>query len=73
LRASRRKRAPTAGLLSIDVLLQLCRDVGGRTADRDGWSCSLRAALPLSGLVAYRYLVGAGRLRSRLRASASSL
>jgi hypothetical protein len=26
-------------------------------------------ALPLSGLVAYRYLVGAGRLRSQLRFS----
>ncbi len=24
-------------------------------------------SLPLTGLVAYRYLVGAGRLRSRLR------
>ena len=45
MRASRRKRAPTAGLLSMDVLLQLCRGVGGRTGDRDGWSCSLRAGV----------------------------
>jgi hypothetical protein len=73
LRASRRKRAPTAGLLSIDVLLQLCRDVGGGRLTGTAGAAVFSLALPLSGLVAYRYLADAGRLGGRLRASASSL
>ena len=71
MRASRRKRAPTEGLLSMDVLLHLCRGVGGRTGDRDGWSCSLRAGVAAERSGRVSLLVGAGRLCSRLRASAS--
>jgi 1-acyl-sn-glycerol-3-phosphate acyltransferase len=32
-----------------------------------GWAIAFALSLPLSGLIAYRYLIGAGWLRSRLR------
>ena len=31
------------------------------------WAAAFALSLPLSGLIAYRYLIGAGWLRSRLR------
>lgn len=37
------------------------------------WAAPFALSLPLSGLIAYRYLVGAGRLRSRLRFAALAL
>ncbi len=44
----------------------------GRLADAR-WALAFFLSLPLSGLVAYRYLVGAGRLRARLRFNALRL
>jgi glycerol-3-phosphate O-acyltransferase/dihydroxyacetone phosphate acyltransferase len=38
-----------------------------------GWAAAFALSLPLSGVLAYRYLVGAGRLRSRLRFGALAL
>jgi hypothetical protein len=32
-----------------------------------GWAVAFAVSLPLSGLIAYRYLIGAGWLRVRLR------
>jgi len=32
-----------------------------------GWAAVFALSLPLSGVIAYRYLIGAGWLRSRLR------
>jgi uncharacterized membrane protein len=38
-----------------------------------GWALAFFLSLPLSGLLAYRYLVGAGRMRARLRFNALRL
>jgi hypothetical protein len=35
-----------------------------------GWAAAFALSLPLSGLIAYRYLIGAGWLRVRLRFAA---
>jgi glycerol-3-phosphate O-acyltransferase/dihydroxyacetone phosphate acyltransferase len=37
------------------------------------WALAFALSLPISGVLAYRYLVGAGRLRSRLRFAALAL
>jgi hypothetical protein len=37
------------------------------------WAAAFAVSLPLSGVLAYRYWVGAGRLRSRLRFAALAL
>jgi hypothetical protein len=66
----------TVRLLASIVALPLCwglevwavaRLAGGAVA------LAFAVSLPLSGLLAYRYLVGAGRLRSRLRLGAVAL
>jgi len=38
-----------------------------------GWAVAFALSLPLAGLIAYRYLIGAGWLRVRLRFAALAL
>jgi 1-acyl-sn-glycerol-3-phosphate acyltransferase len=58
-----------ASILAFPLFWGLEIGVVGRLAGA-GWAAAFALSLPLSGLIAYRYLIGAGWLRVRLRFAA---
>jgi glycerol-3-phosphate O-acyltransferase/dihydroxyacetone phosphate acyltransferase len=61
-----------ASIVAIPLFWGLETWLVGRAAGAR-WAVAFALSLPLSGLIAYRYLIGAGRLRVRLRFAALAL